>query len=293
MKPNKRKVGVFSFLHTEFAVNILFVIVALVICIFCANGITNASSQNLITYNEKQNDLSSPLNEIESGSNSQDENQNTIANNTYITLTFVRATVSGLNIRQAASSSSAIMGYMDKDDMCLFVDNTNGWNKIFYKGEYAYISEKYSEFYSLDYTNQTIVDVILSGAKMIGVEYVYGAIRMFDSLGNPLSGFSDDAFDCSSFTQYAFYMGAGLKIDVTTRTQVFDGQKTDEILPGDLLFFTNSTRYYNEGIERIGHVGIYLGNNYILHTASDYAVIEQISDLRWSYFIQSNRLIFD
>ena len=41
------------------------------------------------------------------------------------------------------------------------------------------------------------------------------------------------------------------------------------------------------GIERVGHVAIYLGDNYILHTASDYARIEQISSLRWSYYIET------
>lgn len=44
-------------------------------------------------------------------------------------------------------------------------------------------------------------------------------------------------------------------------------------------------------VERIGHVGIYLGKNYILHTASDYAVIEPISSFRWSYYILSKRVV--
>ena len=38
-------------------------------------------------------------------------------------------------------------------------------------------------------------------------------------------------------------------------------------------------------------VGIYFGNNYILHTASDFAVLEPISSLRWSYYISARRII--
>ena len=57
------------------------------------------------------------------------------------------------------------------------------------------------------------------------------------------------------------------------------------------MFFTNSTRKDKVGVERIGHVALYLGNNYILHTASDYAKIEQISSTRWSYYIQSQRML--
>ena len=44
------------------------------------------------------------------------------------------------------------------------------------------------------------------------------------------------------------------------------------------------------GVERVGHVALYLGDNWILHTASDYAKIEQISAKRWSYFIQGQRI---
>ena len=57
------------------------------------------------------------------------------------------------------------------------------------------------------------------------------------------------------------------------------------------MFFTNASRKNNVGVERIGHVAMYLGDNYILHTASDYAKIEQISSTRWSYYIQTQRII--
>ena len=57
------------------------------------------------------------------------------------------------------------------------------------------------------------------------------------------------------------------------------------------MFFTNESRKDKTGVERIGHVAMYLGDNLILHTASDYAKIEQISSVRWSYFIQAQRMI--
>ena len=57
------------------------------------------------------------------------------------------------------------------------------------------------------------------------------------------------------------------------------------------MFFTNASRKNNTGVERIGHVAMYLGDNYILHTASDYAKIEKISSTRWGYYIQSQRML--
>ena len=58
------------------------------------------------------------------------------------------------------------------------------------------------------------------------------------------------------------------------------------------MFFTNESRKNLSGNERIGHVGIYFGNNYILHTASDHAVIEPISNTRWGYYITARRLVY-
>ena len=51
----------------------------------------------------------------------------------------------------------------------------------------------------------------------------------------------------------------------------------------------NHRIYDKTGVERIGHVALYLGDNYILHTASDYAVIEQMSATRRNYFVTARR----
>ena len=63
----------------------------------------------------------------------------------------------------------------------------------------------------------------------------------------------------------------------------------DDLQRGDCIFFTNEDRKYNTGIERVGHVALYLGNNYILHTASDYARIEKMTTARWNYYIEARR----
>ncbi|MDE7306575.1 MAG: C40 family peptidase, partial [Clostridia bacterium] len=127
----------------------------------------------------------------------------------------------------------------------------------------------------------------------LGTPYVYGAVRLHDGKGNMLKGFTKNAFDCSSLMQYMFYEGAGKLLNVTTRTQVSQGKTVSksQLKRGDLMFFTNASRKNNTGVERIGHVAIYLGDNYILHTASDYAKIEQISATRWGYFIQAQRML--
>lgn len=141
--------------------------------------------------------------------------------------------------------------------------------------------------------DERIEAIINEGTKLLGTAYVYGAVRFHDGGGKKLSGFDINAFDCSSLMQYIFYTGAHVNLQVNTRTQIYQGKtvKKSQLKRGDLMFFTNASRKHLTGVERVGHVALYLGDNWILHTASDYAKIEQISATRWSYFIQGQRII--
>lgn len=210
------------------------------------------------------------------------------------TVTYVKVTADGVNVRSGAGTSYSVRGSAEEDTLYSYEGEYDGWYKIGYRNGYAYISKKYAVITGLaaGESGQT-EQVIAYGAQLLGTPYVYGAVRYHDGKGNRLSGFTTAAFDCSSLMQYIFYMGADVLLDVTTRTQVVQGTTVarSDIRRGDLIFFTNSSRYNRTGIERIGHVAMYLGDNYILHTASDYAKIEQISSTRWSYYIRTQRMI--
>jgi cell wall-associated NlpC family hydrolase len=141
--------------------------------------------------------------------------------------------------------------------------------------------------------DEEVENVLSEGYKLIGVPYVYGAIRFHDGTGKLLKGFNAQKFDCSSLVQYVFYKGADEILNVTTRTQVKQGKYVakSNLQRGDCLFFTNEDRQYNTGIERIGHVAIYLGNDYILHTSSDYARIEKMTASRWKFYVEARRFL--
>ncbi len=208
---------------------------------------------------------------------------------------YVRLTADGVNIRKGAGTAYAAVGAAEKDTRYEYLGETGGWYRISYKNSVAYISGKYAKVVKMQASeNEVVESVIEEGLKLLGVEYVYGAVRYHDGRGNKLKNFTTSAFDCSSLMQYMFYMGAdGLLLDVTTRTQVVQGKTVprSELRRGDLMFFTNAQRYNKTGTERIGHVALYLGENLILHTASDYAKIEEISATRWSYYVQAQRMI--
>ncbi len=208
---------------------------------------------------------------------------------------YVELTSDGVNIRSGAGTGYTVLGGAEKNTRYAYLGETDGWYKVYYKNGTAYISKKYSKTVEMEASeNQTVERVIEEGLKLLGTKYVYGAVRYHDGRGNKLKNFTTSAFDCSSLMQYMFYKGAdGHLLDVTTRTQVVQGKtvaRTD-IKRGDLIFFTNSTRYNKTGVERIGHVALYLGENLILHTASDYAKIEEISATRWKYYVQTQRMV--
>ena len=207
---------------------------------------------------------------------------------------YIKSTANSVNIRAGAGTGFAVLGSAEKGTMYAIIGKTGSWYKTYYRNQVAYISASYASVLSLEKTqNEEVEDVISEGYKLIGVPYVYGAVRLHNGKGKLLSGFTAQKFDCSSLIQYIFYKGSGTLLDVTTRTQVKQGKavKSGDLQRGDCLFFTNEDRQYNTGIERVGHVALYLGDNYILHTASDYARIEQISAKRWKFFIEARRFL--
>ena len=206
---------------------------------------------------------------------------------------YIRTTTNGVNIRVGAGTSYAVYAQAEKGETYAVVGQTGSWYQTYYRGKTAYISASYTAVFSLEKADSEVEEVLEEGYRVLGVPYVYGAVRLHDGKGNFLSGFSTQKFDCSSLVQYMFYHGANKLLEVTTRTQIKQGVfvKASDLQRGDCMFFTNESRQHLSGIERVGHVAVYLGDNYILHTASDYARIEKISAARWNFYIESRRFV--
>lgn len=101
--------------------------------------------------------------------------------------------------------------------------------------------------------------IISLGMNYLGTPYQLGA-----KPGNT------KRFDCSSFTQY-IYGKHGIKLPRVSRQQLKKGRKVSlrEIRRGDLLFFETNKRRNRKGIQRIGHVTVYLGKNRMLHASEE------------------------
>lgn len=234
-------------------------------------------------------------NQTSDGNGNEDDEQEEVIQPTVKYSYMIRSNVNRLTIRSAPSTSASILGYMDKDDMLRYESVSNGWYKTVYKQRtaYVYAGNNYAYIIKMQQTNEQIEQVIAIGEELMGYPYVWGSQRYHWGNGILNTNFVQGEYDCSALMQYIYFIGAGVKLDLTTRTQVLQGTKvaSGDLRRGDLMFFTNAQRYNNTGVERVGHVAMYLGDNYILHTASDHAVIEQISSTRWSYFIVAKRFL--
>jgi len=104
---------------------------------------------------------------------------------------------------------------------------------------------------------QITADTIISeGLRYIGTPYIFGAER-----------FDDKAFDCSSYVQY-LYGKQGILLGYNSREQAVQGEEIAfiNLRKGDLMFFSDEDFPNETGLNKVRHVGIYMGEGKILHT---------------------------
>ena len=227
-------------------------------------------------------------------SSSGNTNTGTAVKPTTTKAQYIRCTGDSVNLRSGAGTGYAVLGQAQSGENYAVVGKTGQWYQIYYKNKPAYLYASYGAVFTIEQSkNEKIESVISEGYKLLGVPYVYGAVRLHDGNGKLLSGFTAQKFDCSSLVQYIFYKGANKLLQVHTRLQVKQGKYVapSDLQRGDCMFFTNESRKHLTGVECVGHVAVYLGDNYILHTASDYARIEKLSTYRWNFYIESRRFL--
>lgn len=166
-----------------------------------------------------------------------------------------------VNLRKDPNSDSELLGTLsfgskvqvfEKDNDYVRVLTGNGvegyvWNE--YLADETVLASRASS--SGQYYNSELANKILEYAKQfVGVKYVYG-------------GSSPDGFDCSGFTQYVFKkFNINLPRSATEYGNVGSKVSRENIKPGDILLFDRYDDY------RLGHVGIYLGNDKFIHASS-------------------------
>jgi len=121
--------------------------------------------------------------------------------------------------------------------------------------------------------NINIPGLISRARTYLGVRYDFGAAPY------PQSG----RFDCSSYTQYLFGK-YGITLPRTARAQALLGNRVSRtsLRRGDLMYFYVPGRFKTN--KTVGHVGIYIGNNYMIHSSPEPKDGVQITSINKPYW---------
>lgn len=112
-----------------------------------------------------------------------------------------------------------------------------------------------------------VANLIKEARTWIGTPYRYGGAERHGT-------------DCSGFVMQVFKTVTGVSLPRNSAEQYefCTNIRKEELLPGDLVFFSSGTS------KVIGHVGLYVGEGIMIHASSSKGVIE--SSIETPYYIQ-------
>lgn len=206
-------------------------------------------------------------------------------------------TAAKVNLRAGPGTSYRVVSQVNSGDKAYIIGFNQQWYKVICNDQICYIRSDYLELTQIPYENRnstnnpiffkdgkstgiapsadalkgtgassTRSDIVAEAMKYLGVPYVWG-------------GSTPDGFDCSGLVQYVLKKH-GINIPRTTEQQAEFGIHISKnaLRPGDLVFLQNT---YRAGIS---HVGIYIGNDQMIHASSSKGVT--ISNLSSAYYLK-------
>ena len=191
-----------------------------------------------------------------------------------------------LNVRTEPNTECSIMTTVSIGEELEFVEEMDGWVKVAIDSDEGYVSSEFVE----------VKDVLPRALTMtearygIGVSDVRVALVDFacQFVGNPYvwGGTSlTKGADCSGFVLSVF-KEYGYTLPHHSGSQAQSGTKISEseLLPGDLVFYSNGSR--------INHVAIYIGGGQVVHASNPKTGI-RISSYKYRTPVKYVRIIND
>ena len=191
-----------------------------------------------------------------------------------------RATV---NVRCGGGTEYAVLFTLRAGDALPYLWREGEWLAVWTGKRVGYLSAAYA---FLTETNGAIERTIRAGLDKLGTPYEWGAPRILNDKGEGNPYFTGKSFDCSSFVQYCFYIGSGIKLGNYT------GSQADYTVGERITRYADLRRgdFYFTGSGSISHVVIYLGDHLLLQTYSaNGGPVSVTSDERWKGKFLSGR----
>lgn len=175
----------------------------------------------------------------------------------------VVADTDGLRVRDDADVNSAVMTQILKGEELEFVEELDGWFKVYVDSEEGYVSAEFAHVEENLDTAVTMTELLYGmGVSDVRVELCEYAKQF---VGNPYvwGGTSlTKGADCSGFVLSVFKK-YGVSLPHHSGSQANSGTKIsrEELQAGDLIFYANSSGTIN-------HVAIYIGGNQVVHASN-------------------------
>lgn len=214
-----------------------------------------------------------------------------------VELGYGTVTADKVNLRSGPGTSYRSVAQAMSGERAYVIGFNQQWYKVICKDQVCYIRSDYLELTEIPYENSASPNepiffmdgkstgVTPSGAALNGSTLENTRNRIVSEamkyLGVPYAwgGNTPIGFDCSGYVQYVLQQ-CGITIPRTTELQVQVGNYISKasLRPGDLVFLQNT---YRTGVS---HVGIYIGNNQMIHASSSKGVT--ISNLTSNYYME-------
>lgn len=136
-------------------------------------------------------------------------------------------------------------------------------------------------------TREQKARIVSVGEKFLGTDYLLGSTDIFDTTNIDMLL---TTFDCSDFTQFVFATSVGVILPRTSNRQATEGTAIafNNMETGDLFFSPRPS----EQQDVVGHVGIFVEPEFLLHTFDDRGVIwTRINSFWRNAFITARRVV--
>jgi len=167
-----------------------------------------------------------------------------------------------LNVRTEPNTECSIITTVSTGEELEFVEVLDGWVKVAIDSDEGYVSAEFVEVkdvlpraltmtearYGIG-VSDVRVDLVEYACQFVGNPYVWGGTSLTKGA------------DCSGFVLSVFKnYGYTLPHYSVSQSQMGTKISEDELLPGDLVFYSNGSR--------INHVAIYIGGGQVVHASS-------------------------
>lgn len=185
-----------------------------------------------------------------------------------------------VTLRNKGFGTAAVEGLTEEQKERYAATLSMKGNKPYLFGNDIYANESAGEDY--DIPGEALADpdfaaLITEAEKYLGFPYVWGGSSPSTS------------FDCSGFVCYVFSISGVHNLPRTTAQGIYNQCAhiaPSEAKPGDIIFFTGT--YDSPG--PVSHVGIYVGNNMMIHCGSPIQYVRTDSSYWTQHFYAFGRL---